>query len=68
MACGCDKARKARAARRYAGTEGSQGTATQTFSLVLRDGSSESFGSRLEADAANARAGYTGTVRQNSGR
>lgn len=36
---------------------------TQSFRLILRDGSDLTFGSRLEADAENVRRGYTGTVR-----
>lgn len=67
MGCGCGKRREAAQPRRYVQTTTS-GDATQAFSLILRDGSVQSFGSRLEADAANARAGYTGTVRQNSRR
>jgi len=67
MGCGCGKRREAAQARRYPPTVTTEG-ATQAFSLILRDGSVQSFGSRLEADAANARAGYTGTVRQNSRR
>jgi hypothetical protein len=36
---------------------------SQSFSLRLRDGSTFTFGSRLEAEAENVRQGYTGTVR-----
>lgn len=55
MGCGCNKGTTG--ARRY------DGTAKQEFSLVLRDGTVQRYGSRLEADAANARAGYTGIVK-----
>lgn len=51
--------------RPYPGTSQQSGKTTQSFSLLLRDGSKQSFGSKLEADAANARAGYTGTVKPN---
>lgn len=64
MGCNCNKRKAAAQPRRY-NTDGTSGSATQTFSLVFKDGRKESFGSRLEADAANARAGYTGVVRQN---
>lgn len=64
MGCNCGKKREAAQARRFVGISSGTST-TQVFSLILRDGSKESFGSRLEADAANARAGYTGIVRQN---
>lgn len=36
---------------------------TQQFALVLRDGRTLRFGSRLEADAENVRQGYTGQVK-----
>lgn len=55
MGCGCNKGTSG--PRRYSGSE------KQEFSLVLRDGTVQRFGSRLEADAANARAGYTGIVK-----
>jgi hypothetical protein len=35
----------------------------QSFTLTMPDGSATTFGSQLEANAANARAGYTGVVR-----
>lgn len=35
----------------------------QSFTLTMPDGSAATYGSKLEADAANARAGYTGVVR-----
>lgn len=57
--CNCGKNRAAQS-RPYSG---GATTSTQQFSLVNRDGSTQSFGSRLEADAANARAGYTGIVK-----
>ena len=37
---------------------------TQNFSLVQRDGSQETFGSRLEAEAARVRRGYRGEIRR----
>jgi hypothetical protein len=53
--CNCGKKRAAQP-RTY-------GPITQSFSLVKRDGTTQSFGSRLEADAENARLGYTGIVK-----
>lgn len=61
--CNCNKPKPAARPRPYTGTSGTSGSATQSFSLVLRDGSTQTFGSRLEADAANARAGYSGIVK-----
>ena len=65
MACGgCQNRREAAQARRNtSGNGSSSSTITQSFALVDRNGSREVFGSRLEADAANARAGYTGVVK-----
>lgn len=37
---------------------------TQKFALVSPTGATQTFGSRLEADAARVRAGYRGTVRR----
>lgn len=67
MGCNCGKNRQAARPRTYGGTakSGTSGTATQAFSLILPGQEPQGFGSRLEADAANARAGYTGIVRQN---
>ena len=66
MACGgCAKRRAAAQPRRYEGATGTSGTAHQAFTLLFRDGRTEHFGSRLEADAENARQGYVGIVRQN---
>lgn len=68
MACNCGKRRAQAQARRY--TPNSSTTVRSgksdglVFSLILRDGTEQRFGSRLEADAANARAGYTGIVKQ----
>lgn len=56
MSC-CGKRKAAQQPRTYTTTN------TQKFSLILRDGSRTTYGSRLEADAANARAGYTGIVK-----
>lgn len=62
--CNCKKGRAAqRRSFDPARASGQSGTATQSFALTLRDGTKQTFGSRLEADAANARAGYTGVVR-----
>jgi hypothetical protein len=58
MACNCGKNRQQAAQPRRASSGG-----TQQFALVKRDGSKEEFGSRLEADAANVRSGYTGVVK-----
>lgn len=57
MGCNCGKSRAAAAPRRVE----SSGT-TQTFSLLVGS-TEETFGSRLEADAANARSGYAGIVK-----
>lgn len=40
-----------------------QRVGAQSFVLVTKDGKTQSFGSKLEATAANARIGYTGRVR-----
>lgn len=64
MACNCGKNRRAAQPRRVTTTSGSSGSATQQFSLII-DGKTLGFGSRLEADAENARRGYRGIVRQN---
>lgn len=61
----CGKNRAAAQTRRYAQATGSNGKAEQAFTLLFRDGRTQHFGSRLEADAENARQGYTGIVRQN---
>jgi hypothetical protein len=58
--CNCGKNRAAAQPRRVAAA--TTGT-TQSFSLVTRDGTTQKFGSRLEADAENARLGYTGIVK-----
>lgn len=55
--CNCRKNKTAAQPRTFSGSTGS------THSLVLQDGTTQSFGSRLEADAANARAGYRGIVK-----
>lgn len=58
MGCNCGKNRASAAQpRTYVGGS------TTKYSLVSRDGSTQEFGSRLEADAANARSGYTGIVK-----
>lgn len=60
MGCNCNKNRAS--ARRYPGTVGVSGSATQEYTLVSTSGT-QTFGSKLEADAANARIGYTGVVK-----
>lgn len=58
MACNCGKNRTSAAQpRTYVGGS------TTKYRLVERDGSTTEYGSRLEADAANARSGYTGIVK-----
>lgn len=57
--CNCGKNRAAAAARSY----GAPAATTQSFALVKRDGTRQEYGSRLEADAENARTGYTGVVK-----
>ena len=57
--CNCGGRRSAAQPRTYGGSS----STTQQFSLVSRDGTTKTFGSRLEADAENARAGYTGIVK-----
>lgn len=58
MGCNCGKNRASTTyqARTYSAP-------STTYVLVQRDGTREEFGSRLEADAANARSGYTGVVK-----
>ena len=59
MACNCGKKSGAAQARTISTSSGT----TQSFALISRDSSKQIFGSRLEADAANARQGYTGVVK-----
>lgn len=56
----CGKNRAAAARPRTYGTPTGQ---TQEFTLVKQNGETQKFGSRLEADAENARNGYTGIVK-----
>lgn len=58
MGCNCGKNRASAAQPRTLVS-----TSSTKYSLVERDGSKTEFGSRLEADAANARSGYTGIVK-----
>lgn len=59
----CAKRAAARRTRSYVPT-GTTGTSDgMVYTLALRDGSTQRFGSRLEADAENARQGYTGVVK-----
>lgn len=58
MGCNCGKKSSPAQPRTY-----TPGTSTQSFALVSRDGQTRTFGSRLEADAENARQGYTGIVK-----
>lgn len=57
MGCACQN--KGADQRVYAGDGVSPAT---SFNLVFMDGTVQTFGSRLEADAANARSGYQGVV------
>ena len=57
--CNCNKGRQAARPRTYGGSTGQ----TQEFALVKRDGTTVKYGSRLEADAQNARDGYSGIVK-----
>ena len=59
--CNCTK--KASGPRRFSGISGVSGSATQEFVLSKADGTRKVFGSKLEADAENARNGYTGIVK-----
>lgn len=60
MACGsCGGRNRAAQPRTF---DGGRST-TQQFALVSRDGTTKTYGSRLEADAENARQGYTGIVK-----
>lgn len=67
MSCGCRKPRRGRAPAPQSGPKVApppqQRSQNQQFVLTTRTGSTLRFGSRLEADAANARQGWTGTVR-----
>lgn len=56
--CNCGKNRASRP-RTYSAPTGE----TQQFSLVQTNGETVKFGSRLEADAENARQGFTGIVK-----
>lgn len=56
--CSC---RKNRPAKPKPNSQGKM--ASQEFVLIARDGKKQTFGSKLEATAANARMGYTGKVK-----
>jgi hypothetical protein len=58
--CNCGKNRASASRPRTYGTPTGQ---TQQFALVKSGGETVKFGSRLEADAQNARDGYTGIVK-----
>lgn len=58
MGCNCGKNRATAAQPRTF-----VGGSTTKYALIERDGSRTEYGSRLEADAANARSGYTGIVK-----
>lgn len=60
--CNCNRP-KPNANRPRPMSSGVSGGSKQTFSLILKDGTTTSFGSRLEADAANVRSGYQGIVK-----
>lgn len=59
--CNCNKP-KPSAHRPRPLANGSSGAARQSFELIV-GGKTATFGSRLEADAANARSGFRGIVR-----
>lgn len=63
MACGSCGSKRAAKPRTYTPSGGNQ-----QFTLVNRDGNTQTFGSRLEADAENARAGFTGIVKPVGGK
>lgn len=56
MACNCGK-------RKGSGTKSGKGTKKAEAFVLQNGGSTQTFGSRLEAQAANQRAGGTGTIR-----
>lgn len=58
---GCAARRRAQQARRV--EQPSASKAEQQFALVKRGGDTVTYGSKLEAEAENARAGYTGIVK-----
>lgn len=60
--CNCNKGKRAAQPRRVSGSGG-----TQAFSLLVPGQAAQQFGSRLEADAENARLGYRGIVKPVSG-
>lgn len=60
MGCAC---RKSSGRRAYVPADTTLTASAGTFALVMPDGTSTSYGSRLEADAARVRAGYRGSVR-----
>lgn len=62
MACNCGKNKTAQRRTFGQGTTPSGGV--MRFTLTDRHGKVQQFGSRLEADAANARLGYTGIVKR----
>ena len=65
MGCNCGKNKKplgTKAPTPPPDPKGSTKT-TQTFALDTPDGATQTFGSRLEAEAARVRAGRVGTIR-----
>lgn len=76
MPCNCGKnkarattltpqqVRERQAAARAAQQQQQQQGRTQSFALRQSDGSTQTFGSKLEAEAENVRRGYTGRVVQ----
>lgn len=63
MACSCRKPKKPTATKPAPKPADTQNASkTQSFTLTTQGGRTLSFGSKLEADAANARSGYTGRV------
>lgn len=64
MACNCGGRKPPRPAPKPRPKGAAAGSnSTQSFTLVDRAGGELTFGSRLEAEAANARSGFRGIVR-----
>lgn len=63
MGCNCKGSRPSRPRQAPSKPRKSGSKETQTFELTDQYGRTQTFGSRLEAKAANARAGGRGTIR-----
>lgn len=59
MGCSCGKKRK----RQNQASTSQTASPTASYELIYDTGRVQTFGSKLEADAANALTGYTGTVK-----